>query len=129
MITMRSRVETNLKLELGTGRQLGKQVVRIGAVSYLNSKPLIYGLSDSLGESALLSLAVPSQLALDLNSHSIDIGLIPVVEYFRTQNSKSFPMQRSRVEDRFGLFEFSSDASLRKSRRWHWTRVLGRVRH
>ncbi len=83
MTTMQSRVETNLKLELGTRRQRGNQVVRIGAVSYLNSKPLIHGLADSLGESALLSLAVPSQLAADLNSQSIDIGLIPVVEYFQ----------------------------------------------
>ena len=80
---MQSRVETKLQWESNTKRQLGNQVVRIGAVSYLNSKPLIYGLSDSLGESGALSLAVPSQLAMELNSHSIDIGLIPVVEYFQ----------------------------------------------
>ena len=83
MKTMQSRVETKLQWESNTKRQLGNQVVRIGAVSYLNSKPLIYGLSDSLGESGALSLAVPSQLAMELNSHSIDIGLIPVVEYFQ----------------------------------------------
>jgi chorismate dehydratase len=83
MKTMQSRVETKLQQESNTRRQLGNQVVRIGAVSYLNSKPLIYGLSDSLGESGTLSLAVPSQLAMELNSHSIDIGLIPVVEYFQ----------------------------------------------
>lgn len=80
---MQSRVETKIQRESNTRRQLGNRVVRIGAVSYLNSKPLIYGLSDSLGESGALSLAVPSQLAMELNSHSIDIGLIPVVEYFQ----------------------------------------------
>lgn len=83
MKMMQSRVETKVKRESNTRGQLGNRVVRIGAVSYLNSKPLIYGLSDSLGESGALSLAVPSQLATELNSHMIDIGLIPVVEYFQ----------------------------------------------
>ena len=83
MKTMQSRIKTKLHWPSSTKRQLGNQVVRIGAVSYLNSNPLIYGLSDSLCGSGALSLAVPSQLAMELNSHSIDIGLIPVVEYFQ----------------------------------------------
>ena len=57
--------------------------VRIGAVSYLNTKPLIFGLEKALGERDKLSLALPSQLATELASGEIDIGLIPVVEYFR----------------------------------------------
>ena len=59
------------------------RTLRIGAVAYLNSKPLISGLAESLGKFGELSLAVPSQLADDLATASIDIGLIPVVEYFR----------------------------------------------
>ncbi len=59
------------------------QSVRIGAVSYLNTKPLIFGLEKALGERDKLSLALPSQLATELASGEIDIGLIPVVEYFR----------------------------------------------
>jgi chorismate dehydratase len=56
--------------------------VRVGAVSYLNSKPLIFDLADSLGGEGSLSLALPSRLADDLNSSTIDVGLIPVIEYF-----------------------------------------------
>lgn len=56
---------------------------RIGAVSYLNSKPLIFGLNEALGEHDDLSLALPSELANELSSGAIDIGLIPVVEYFQ----------------------------------------------
>lgn len=57
--------------------------VRIGAVSYLNTKPLIFGLEKALGDRDRLSLALPSQLATELASGDIDIGLIPVVEYFQ----------------------------------------------
>ena len=57
--------------------------VRIGAVSYLNTKPLIFGLEEALGERDRLSLALPSRLATELASGDIDIGLIPVFEYFQ----------------------------------------------
>ena len=57
--------------------------VRLGAVSYLNSKPLIFGLEALLGSRDVLSLALPSLLATDLAAGAIDIGLIPVVEYFQ----------------------------------------------
>ena len=57
--------------------------VRIGAVSYLNTKPLIYGLENAIGEHDELRLALPSELASELESGAIDIGLIPVVEYFQ----------------------------------------------
>ena len=63
--------------------QLVRQPTRIGAVSYLNTKPLIFGLDKTLGSDDILSLDLPSKLATDLASGSIDIGLIPVVEYFQ----------------------------------------------
>ena len=56
--------------------------VRIGAVAYLNSKPLIEGI-EQLAPQCKLSLAVPSQLADQLASDQLDIALIPVIEYFR----------------------------------------------
>ena len=56
---------------------------RIGAVSYLNTKPLIFGLEKSIGARNDLSLELPSRLAINLASGAIDIGLIPVVEYFQ----------------------------------------------
>ncbi len=63
--------------------QLERQPTRIGAVSYLNTKPLIFGLDQALKSGDALSLDLPSKLATDLASGSIDIGLIPVVEYFQ----------------------------------------------
>lgn len=57
-------------------------VTRIGAVSYLNTKPLIYGLEDAIESRARLQLQIPSRLADDLHSGQLDIGLIPVVESF-----------------------------------------------
>ena len=55
---------------------------RIGAVSYLNSKPLVYQLRESLSGLGQLSLDLPSRLADQLASNEIDVGLIPVIEYF-----------------------------------------------
>lgn len=58
-------------------------MLRIGAVSYLNTKPLIHGLATRLGARGRLSLALPSQLADQLRSGQLDVALIPSVEYFR----------------------------------------------
>jgi chorismate dehydratase len=56
--------------------------VRIGAVNYLNTKPLIYNL-ERLAPQAQLSLDLPSRLADRLAAGALDVALIPVVEYFR----------------------------------------------
>ncbi|GIW82007.1 MAG: chorismate dehydratase [Gemmatales bacterium] len=56
--------------------------IRIGAVNYLNTKPLIYDL-ERLAPEAQLSLEVPSRLADDLAAARLDVGLIPVIEHFR----------------------------------------------
>lgn len=56
--------------------------VRIGAVSYLNTKPLIYRLSERLPDCTLI-LDLPSGLADRLNSGDLDVALIPSVEFFR----------------------------------------------
>ena len=58
-------------------------MIRIGAVSYLNTRPLIYGLQQRLGSSGELTLALPSVLADDLQAGRLDVALIPSVEYFR----------------------------------------------
>src|SRR4051812_179455 len=57
--------------------------MRIGAVNYLNSKPLVYGL-DSLGPPVRLSFDLPSRLADSLAAGRLDIGLIPSIEFFRS---------------------------------------------
>ena len=59
--------------------------LRVGAISFLNSKPLIYSIlhSPSFNEEFELSIDVPSRLADELKAGNIDVGLISVIEYFR----------------------------------------------
>ncbi len=52
---------------------------RIGAVSYLNSKPLVYGL-DSLAEQCSVQYDLPSRLADQLAAGELDVALIPSIE-------------------------------------------------
>jgi len=52
--------------------------IRIGAVSYLNSKPLIEGL-DRLQPEAELLLNYPSLLVEELAAGQIDVGLVPSI--------------------------------------------------
>lgn len=56
--------------------------LRIGAVNYLNSKPLIEGLVELLPETEI-RLDYPSHLADDLTAGHLDVALIPSIEYFR----------------------------------------------
>ncbi len=56
--------------------------LRIGAVNYLNSKPLIEGLPELLPDADLL-LDYPSRLADDLSRGGLDVALIPSVELLR----------------------------------------------
>ncbi|MEZ6075292.1 MAG: MqnA/MqnD/SBP family protein [Pirellulaceae bacterium] len=55
--------------------------VSIGAVSYLNTKPLIFGLQQQLD--CQLRLDLPSRLADDLAARKLDVALIPSVEFLR----------------------------------------------
>jgi chorismate dehydratase len=59
-----------------------RTAVRVGAVNYLNTKPLIHEL-DALAPQAELSLDLPSRLADQLAAGTLDVALIPVIEYFR----------------------------------------------
>ncbi len=56
--------------------------IRVGAVSYLNTKPLIHDLEE-LAPGVELVLDVPSRLADRLADGWLDVALIPVIEYFR----------------------------------------------
>ncbi len=58
------------------------QTVRIGAVNYLNSKPLIEGLN-LLAPKAELILDYPSRLADGLAHGLLDVALIPSIECLR----------------------------------------------
>lgn len=52
---------------------------RIGAVSYLNTKPLVYGL-DSLADQCSVEYDLPSRLADQLAAGRLDVALIPSIE-------------------------------------------------
>jgi len=56
----------------------GVRRLRIGAVTYLNSKPLVVGLAE-LAPHADLRLDFPSRLADQLRQGSIEVGLVPSV--------------------------------------------------
>lgn len=61
-----------------------KSRLRVGAVSFLNTKPLIYSLLNGETQTDIeLSVDVPSRVAMLLSSGELEVGLIPVVEYFR----------------------------------------------
>ena len=55
--------------------------VRLGAVEYLNARPLVYGLEQS--PRFALRFDVPSRCASLLHEGAIDVGLIPSIEYLR----------------------------------------------
>jgi chorismate dehydratase len=56
--------------------------IRIGAVNYLNSKPLIEGLGELIGDAELV-LDYPSRLADNLEAGLLDVALIPSIECLR----------------------------------------------
>ena len=56
---------------------------RLGAVSYLNTRPLVFALERDSSPFAL-SYSVPSRCADDLARGAIDVGVIPSIEYARS---------------------------------------------
>ncbi|MCS7020611.1 MAG: menaquinone biosynthesis protein [Gemmataceae bacterium] len=64
--------------------------LRVGAVNYLNARPLIEEL-ERLAPSIHLHLDVPSRLADGMAAGQLDIGLIPVVEFFRAPDYAFLP--------------------------------------
>jgi len=58
-----------------------KKSLRVGAVPYLNTKPLVAGIEG--GRGVELRLAVPSQLPDLLERGELDVALIPSIEYLR----------------------------------------------
>lgn len=60
----------------------GRSRLRIGAVTYLNARPLTYGLSRT-ADDAHIVFDHPSRLAESLAAGGLDVALIPSIEYFR----------------------------------------------
>jgi len=57
-------------------------LLRVGAVNYLNTKPLVHGL-EALDSRLRLVLDLPSRLADRLECGELDAALVPVVELFQ----------------------------------------------
>ena len=65
-----------------------KSRLRVGAVSFLNTKPLIYPLlNKEIQTDIALTVDVPSRVATLLSEGELDVGLIPIIEYFRAKPS------------------------------------------
>lgn len=56
--------------------------LRLGAVSYLNTKPLVYGL-EAYPDRFDVRFDVPAKCAELLHDNRVDLGLIPTIEYLR----------------------------------------------
>ena len=59
----------------------GQSIVRVGAVNYLNTKPLVYGLAERAPQ-VELAFDLPSRLADGLADGRFDVALIPSIEFF-----------------------------------------------
>lgn len=64
-------------------------LLRIGSVSYLNAKPLVYGLDAA--EDVDLRLAVPSRLLDGLRGREFDVALLPVIDYQKLEGLRIIP--------------------------------------
>jgi len=64
--------------------------IRLGAVSYLNARPMVYGL-ELQSDLFALRFDVPSKCAALLHEGSIDVGMIPVIEYLRGPDYRIVP--------------------------------------
>ena len=58
-------------------------MIRIGAVSYLNTRPLVFGLEQTADPRYVLSYDVPSVLSTRLAAAELDVALLPVIELAR----------------------------------------------
>lgn len=57
-------------------------MIRLGAVAYLNARPLVYGL-ELRPDLFALRFDAPSKCAALLHERAIDVGMIPSIEYLR----------------------------------------------
>ena len=65
--------------------------IKVGAVSFLNTKPLIQPILDNQVFNIDLTLDVPSKIADELRVGTLDVALIPIIEYFRCSDYLILP--------------------------------------
>jgi chorismate dehydratase len=64
--------------------------IRLGAVAYLNARPLVHGL-DKRQDLFSLRFDAPSRCAVLLHEDAIDVGMIPAIEYCRGPEYRIVP--------------------------------------
>ncbi len=65
--------------------------LRVGAVPFLNGRPLVRFLDVSEPPPIRLTLEVPSLLTEMMKDGSLDVALLPAIEYFRAGNYRVIP--------------------------------------
>jgi chorismate dehydratase len=65
-------------------------VIRLGAVDYLNARPLVYGI-ELRTDLFSLRFDAPSKCAALLHEGSIDVGMIPSIEFLRGASYRIVP--------------------------------------
>jgi chorismate dehydratase len=63
------------------------RTIRVGAVRYLNARPLTYCLGE-FAPRAELAIDVPSRLSESLERGELDVAMIPSIDYFRRPDYK-----------------------------------------
>lgn len=71
-------------------RPYQQTALRVGCVSFLNAKPLIYGLEAE--PKLTMKLDVPANLAAMLESADVDVALLPVIDYQRLPGLRLIPV-------------------------------------
>jgi chorismate dehydratase len=72
------------------GPERSRGPIRLGAVSYLNTGPLVYGL-DRQPDRFSIRFDVPSRCAELLHQDEVDLGLIPSIEYLHQPGYRIVP--------------------------------------
>ena len=67
-----------------------RRLLNLGSVSFLNARPLIYGLAEQ--PDLNLSLDVPSKLIDGLRDRRFDVALLPVIDYQRMDGLRVLPV-------------------------------------
>ena len=87
VIRSKSRIDPTILLFLCSAKIIELDKIRVGAVSYLNTKPYIWGLQHSrIMDQIDLLIDYPSRIAAGLIKGDLDVGLVPVAVIPHLQN-------------------------------------------
>ena len=64
--------------------------IRVSAVEYLNARPLVHGL-EARDDLFALQFDIPARCAAQLHDRSVDLGLIPSIEYLQGSDYRIVP--------------------------------------